>query len=146
MDGNYIRYFKDHKALEESGHVNLGISEWIKAVDQSPECTSFEVEEEGRIFLFEAAHNAELKIWLDSIDMIRGDLKLPACGEMTPRPSEDGRESVRRRSILAQAIQRASVASGFGVVMPRETTPSMTMYGPLMKKSGNSLQTSMQVA
>ena len=89
------------------------------------------------MYVFEACDPEELRLWLDSIDLIRGDLTLSLSSDEVLK----GEHANMRSSVLGAMLPSVVGMMGNGSPgagdMPRDTTASNAMFGPLMKKSGS---------
>lgn len=144
LEGKHLRYFKSHAVQEEQGSIDLSSASLVKPGNSTSACKSFEIEEKGRTYVFEAGSNREMSLWLDSIDMVRSHLSLPLSGADTVRRTVS-KDNTSRSSM--SIMGRGSILGSFNdkPPMPKGTNASRTMFGPLKKKSGSALQVVMQV-
>lgn len=71
IEGNFLRYYRGKRDTEEIGNLNIATSDWIRPYDVTPECKTFEIQDEDRIFVFEAINPRDMKTWIDSIELVR---------------------------------------------------------------------------
>lgn len=76
IEGMYLRYYRDQEDEEEQGSIDLINTQVIRPYDSSAECKRFEIgQTDGRVFELEAGDNGEMKIWIESLEMVRTEAK-----------------------------------------------------------------------
>lgn len=86
------------KLMEQSEHkVNFDTIEWVRPFDlQSQSCRRFELKAGDRVFLFEAASNHEMMVWIKSINMVIDMKVLENTPEEVRKYDEEGERAFRK--------------------------------------------------
>lgn len=73
----YMRYYKNDTDNEDvyQGSISIEQISWVRAFDTSSDCKMFELQEEDRIYVFQANTPTEMKSWIGSIERARSTLK-----------------------------------------------------------------------
>jgi len=65
LEGPLLRYFKSDSAAEaELGSANLLTAEFVRPFDSTPDCTTFELQDEDRVFAFQTRSHSEMQRWV----------------------------------------------------------------------------------
>lgn len=81
IEDGVLKYYKGKTDTKEQGDVTLETAEFVRPYDDTAECKVFEIRgTEDRTFVFEATDPAEMKVWIESIELVRSE-KLQAKQE-----------------------------------------------------------------
>ena len=73
----YMKYYKNDTDNEDDyqGSIIIEQISWVRAFDTASDCKMFELQEEDRIYVFQANTPTEMKSWIGSIERARSILK-----------------------------------------------------------------------
>ena len=82
LEGSSLRYFKEDDSTrsdtsenKELGCASLLTVEFVRPYEVSEDCTTFEVKDHDRVFVFQAESSYEMKRWIDAIESVRSALQ-----------------------------------------------------------------------
>lgn len=71
LEGNTFKYFKKDSDPEVLGSACMNTVEFVRPYDDTPDCQVFELKDEDRVFIFQAASKKEMLHWVSTIDRIK---------------------------------------------------------------------------
>ncbi len=69
--GSKLLYYKKEGDALEAGSIRLDTATFCRPYDRTSQCCIFELFDDGRLYGFQAASNAEMQRWLTVIDTLR---------------------------------------------------------------------------
>ena len=87
VKGSYVKYYKTETDGDNDcqGSISIEQISWVRVFDSSIDCRMFELQEEDRIYVFQANTPSEMKHWIGCIEKVRSTLKEAAAKSIQER-------------------------------------------------------------
>ena len=101
--------------------------EFVRPFDATPDCASFELQDEGRVFLFQAPGHAEMLYWILIIEKVMNECKDRRLKEQKAKIAAETPELVRLYDALGEAPFLETVEKTLSELYPTMECAEMTI-------------------
>ena len=90
LTGHILKYYKTDSADEkELGSANMLTAEFVRTFDSSSSCTVFEVQDDDRVYIFQAQTHSEMQRWMSNLLQARSVVQAAHASEIQSKVIAD---------------------------------------------------------
>lgn len=123
VEGHFLRYYKRDLDTEELGSANLVTTDFIRPYDDTVDCTIFELQDEDRVFVFQANSNKEMMHWISVLEKVRLSAQAKIQEEIQKKIVEETPIRIRWFDELGEEVFQEKILEDLADVYPDPSHP-----------------------
>jgi len=139
VKGSYIKYYKTETDGDNDcqGSISIEQISWVRVFDSSIDCKMFELQEEDRIYVFQANTPSEMKNWIGCIEKARNTLKVAAEKSIQERILAETPPRILLYDKEGQAAYLQFIRKQIEEIYPIDNDDSMPLFSHITCMKGS---------